>query len=304
MTEGQKRLLERFSEPETRNGVRVSSELKKIWSVELGILEVFSQICKKHNLRWFAVGGTLIGAARHQGFVPWDDDIDVAMPRPDYDKFLRVAPSELKYPFELLNPAIHPHRYYTGISRICNSETAAISEAMASSGCRYNFGIFIDIIPLDGVSDSKFVLTMQRKTTKIMKVIGSFVLATSRRSSAAAEFRRLVGRSLFRLMGNRLLEWMKYKVCSFVRYGKTSRCGALAINFLDRDIWPLECFDEIIQLPFEYMMINCPAKYDKLLTVRYGDWRTCKPQEIYHEFVFYPDRPYKEVLKEKYGYGS
>ena len=86
-----------------RSGFLVTSHRKKLWNVQIGLIKEFERICKKHNIKWFAFYGTLLGAARHKGFIPWDDDVDVAMLRPDYNKFLDIAADEIKYPYFLDN---------------------------------------------------------------------------------------------------------------------------------------------------------------------------------------------------------
>ncbi len=94
---------ESYFEGEERDGFYVRPMIKRAWAVELDILEVISRICRKYKIKWFADSGTLLGAVRHQGFIPWDDDIDIAMLRPDYEKFLRYAPKELPKGWRLAN---------------------------------------------------------------------------------------------------------------------------------------------------------------------------------------------------------
>ena len=94
---GREIFVENIDRDEMREGFLVTAHRKKLWNVEIGLLQEFARICKKHDIRWFAIGGTLLGAVRHKGFIPWDDDIDVIMFRPDYEKFKSVVEEELKY---------------------------------------------------------------------------------------------------------------------------------------------------------------------------------------------------------------
>ena len=91
--------IENIDRDEMRSGFLVTSHRKKLWNVQIGIVNEFARICKKHNLRWFAHGGTLLGSVRHKGFVPWDDDMDVALFRPDYEKFRQIVVDEIRAPY-------------------------------------------------------------------------------------------------------------------------------------------------------------------------------------------------------------
>lgn len=90
---------EQFLKPEVRCDTYIGIEMKQVWFAELQMLEKFIELCKNYHLAYQMVGGSLLGAIRHKGFIPWDDDIDIGMPRPDYDRFVEVAGKELKYPF-------------------------------------------------------------------------------------------------------------------------------------------------------------------------------------------------------------
>ena len=79
-----------FLQSEYRDGYLVDETMKKVWAVELELLEQFQRLCERHQLRYYAIGGTLLGAVRHKGFIPWDDDIDVGMPREDYEKLIQL----------------------------------------------------------------------------------------------------------------------------------------------------------------------------------------------------------------------
>ena len=100
--------------------------MKKIWKIELAMLEDVERICKEHGLTWFMVHGSLLGAVRHKGFIPWDDDIDIAMPRKDYNKFLKYARKELKEPLSLHTPETEKDIFWGGFARVRNSRTTGI----------------------------------------------------------------------------------------------------------------------------------------------------------------------------------
>ena len=92
-----------FFKEESQNGFLISKTRKELWAIELDLLWQFRKICEKYKLTYWLDGGTLLGAVRHGGFIPWDDDIDITMPRKDYDKFVQYASKELKYPYFLQN---------------------------------------------------------------------------------------------------------------------------------------------------------------------------------------------------------
>ena len=116
-----------FYLPEERDGYLVSSEMKKVWAVELDLLNEFSKVCSEHKLKWFAHAGTMLGAARHHGFIPWDDDIDVVMPRNDYERLCEIGKRAFASPYFFQNEDTDKY-HARNFSRLRNSETTAIFE--------------------------------------------------------------------------------------------------------------------------------------------------------------------------------
>jgi hypothetical protein len=142
-----------FLKEEVRGGFLVDAKRKRLWAAMLDMVEVFLDICEKHHLRYFAVGGTLLGAVRHRGFIPWDDDVDLAMPRKDYERFLEVAPAMLPEHLALTNKRNEPDNPHLYFSRIRNRNTTHITKF--AQECRINHGVFIDIFPEDGLPTGK-----------------------------------------------------------------------------------------------------------------------------------------------------
>ena len=137
-----------FYKKEIRSDFLVDEKRKKVWAVELEMLERFDQVCKKHGLTYWAFYGTLLGAVRHQGFVPWDDDIDLVMFRDDYRRFQAVAPLEFKEPY--FYQSAYTDRRIWALSKIRDSRTTGIEFRHLRD---FHQGIFIDIFPLDSVED-------------------------------------------------------------------------------------------------------------------------------------------------------
>lgn len=274
---------------------------RKIWVVELDLLEKFKDICKKYNLNYCASSGTLLGAVRHKGFIPWDDDIDLFLPWDDYKRFLVVAPRECKYPY-FFQSFLTEEDGEASASRLRRSDTTGFTRwEYENVGSDYNRGIFIDIFPLFKVPDLDTEKRIQKET--IM-----FFWKCIRGHDAWKQIQR--GRTPNSLYTDYIpyyecvrqsldikdLKWAYLNSCASWEYCKTKEVGATSSRVhLPSLMWDSELYREYIELPFENTTIRCPAEYDKILEKQYGNWKIPIENGSRHEMVVIDtDTPWRD----------
>ena len=299
--EQQRMLRENFLSPEVRDGVVVSAELKRLWKTLLDIFEEFVRICDRHGLRYCMDGGSLLGAVRHKGFIPWDDDMDVSLPREDFDRFLQVAPLELAEPYFLQYATTDPE-HWKGFACLRRSDTTAIDPQWIRDGRRFNMGIGLDIFPIDRLTEAR-IDPIARKSWRYAWLLDH---AHGRwRGHLRNTVANLVARTVSRCVGfERLVRWRDQNLASCGR-GNCELCGNIAFNYGNRRaIWDAKVYEKRLRVPFEYLEVCIPVGYEDYLTHVYGrNWRMPVRGSGDHEVLdVSTDIPYKQVLVEKYGY--
>lgn len=287
-------LEEKFFQKEVRFGYEVSEKVKKIWAVELKLLEYFDNLCREHKLRYFIDYGTLLGAVRHQGFIPWDDDIDVVMFRDDYEKLKTIAQDAVSPPYFFQDA--YTDSMVAALSKIRDSRTTAIEFPDALPD--YNQGIFIDIFPLDYVSDGVnmdlAIGEMQREIWMSIVNPQAFVAMIDQGRKPVLE--TSLFRELLRLPVRERIRM--FEAFNISQFGKSSK-----VQFITDFLWghpglPQEWYSDIIYLPFENLMVPAPAEYDNILKQRFGDYMTPVQGKSDHEGIFWdPDAPYTKYMK-------
>lgn len=293
-----------FLMPEWRGDTYVSAQMKQIWKTELDIVEEFVKICKKHSLKYSLAGGTLIGAFRHGGFIPWDDDIDLEMPREDYDRFLDVAQRELPAHLFLQTTKTDPGRV-VNFAQIRNSNTTCIDPHWVELGTVFNAGIGIDIFPVDGVPDSK----MRYFTTKwLVRICQSLQYNSQIRKNFGLKgfLKRYMAKSLCAVVGWKNLYEIREWALRRNKMTQCKRCGEFSYAISMRNprlIWNTACYDSYLDVKFEYLTLKAAAGYDEMNRTQYGDWMVPVKGTGDHGVLYYDTtRPYKDVLVEKFGY--
>lgn len=284
-----------FLKEEIRCDFLVSEKRKKVWNVELQLLAKFDEVCKKYNLTYFAEYGTLLGAVRHKGFVPWDDDIDINMFRDDYMKLLEIAPYEFTEPYILQNT-------YNGLivqafSKLRDSRTTGIE--YTDMDIDFNQGIFIDILPLDDAPDDKNfsqnVLTVQREVWQTVII--------------ADRMRYYIDEGVsFHLDTDTLNDLLNLPVRERFRQFESlnlSHSGTSEnVNYIVHEIRnpanfrKKEWYAGVVYLPFEYLTVPVPVGYDQILQYHYGNYHEFVQHGSSHENVFLdPDKPYRYYME-------
>ena len=308
MTEWQKELKTHFLEPETRGGHYVSAETKACWKVMLDIVEEVDQICRKNNIKYFLIAGSLLGAVRHKGFVPWDDDFDIACFREDYDRLKEILPKELPSYLFMQTVATDPE---FPISHMCvrDSRTTCINEWAVANKLRYNMGIFVDIFVLDGMPPTK-------KAESHLKVLRGRWLdfhkyrhLSDRKGKRIRELAKwFLYNCVWHLLGRRIIG--KLQEWSFSRFPVGTSYDAECVQeplhwgysenkyrYFARDL------RDTVDMPFEYLVLKAPRNYEAVLNRTYGDWRTpVKGGGMHVTAAVNPLVDYKTILVEKYGY--
>lgn len=286
-----------FLTPETKCEFLISEKRKKIWKIQIELIQALDSICKKYHLRYFASNGTLLGVIRHRGFVPWDDDVDIVMPRPDYQKLIEVAERELAAPLLLHTPMNDPV-YYRNYIRLRNCNTTAIP--LKDLNRRSRNGIFIDIFPIDGCPENIFIRKWQFFSTAIYSAMANTYIyypnfEKYRWMRKAAYCVANIYCKVFSYPGLiRRLETIR---------SRTEYDDAQIVYIITHGarymVFPRLYFENVEWMDFEYIKLPVPNAYDEILKCHYGNYMELPPMEErgkHHSIFFDPDKPYTEYV--------
>ena len=257
--------------------MRKITDIHELRQIQIGILDEVHQYCEAHGLRYFLSSGTLIGAVRHKGYIPWDDDIDIYMPRKDYEQFLREFKGSEQ--FKLLNPAKEPHYYYT-FAKVVDLRTRMVEDETEG----FEIGVFMDIFPVDYVTDNlqerERVFKLKKLLYKIRRCkISNSNPLQSRLAYIVYKYLPLsvkqIERKIRRLI---VLEEPTHTVCNMTEAGpKMKGC------------FPAADIATSVDIEFEGKQYKTMVGYKDYLERTYGDYMTLPPveQRVTHKFEAY-----------------
>lgn len=258
------------------------SNLRKLQLEELKILDIFVDICEKNKLRYFLLGGTLLGAIRHTGFIPWDDDVDVCMPRKDYEIFLKKAEKGLMDPYYLSSIENNPDYRYC-FARLA---TRNVKIKNYSANIPRIEDAWIDIIPLDGMPDGKISLSLHK--FKLMFWRGMNQIAQYDELVDQKRKRGKIESIIVKMAGWKpLRKVVNYRKClrniekELKRY--TYDDSEMIINYMAaygfKECFPRKWFGDGTHYKFEDKEYVGPVDYDSVCRTIYGEYMELPPED-------------------------
>lgn len=258
------------------------TNMERLHQVDMDIVKEVVRICDAHGFRYFMLGGTMLGAIRHGGFIPWDDDIDLGMPREDYEAFLQVAPEELPAYMKVVNYRNDPNYMYY-ITRVQDTQTKVVEERIGNDN-KYTHAS-IDIFPIDGTPNNPLLRKIY------------FFRVLFHRALMSLCYKDSIDRKRKRSKKEKLLLWImehipveklttpykqKCKIDKLLRKQKiagSQYIGNIMGAYRTREIVPAEFYGEGAYYTFEDMQLRGMAKADEYLTFTYGDYMQLPPED-------------------------
>ncbi len=298
-----------FFQEEIRCDYKITKETKELWAVEIDLLSELMRVCKKHNIKFYASGGTLLGAIRHQGFIPWDDDIDLRMFREDYNKLCEVADKEFKYPY-FFQTNYNDRGTLRGHAQLRNSQTTAM---LAAEGKNYNFnqGIFIDIFPMDLIIEDQKKLLRQKKKAEFYKKLAIHC------SPDSSFYTDLINKKNYKSLILKVLKpifkgidfenyfYHKFELsCQLYNGSNSEKASFLSFSvpeyFKEKYFEDVSDYRELEYVPFEFIEIPVPVKYEKILKKQYGDYKHFVKGANFHGDMFVDtDKSYECYVQDR-----
>ena len=274
--------IENIAKDELRSGFIVSSSMKRVWNAQLNILHEFDRICKKHGLTYYFYAGSLLGAARHSGYIPWDNDLDLCMLRPDYAKLTAIIQDEMGEDFYFEN-------YHNQKNKIYHSQFFLKGTLASFPGfpLEYLNSLYIDIFPLDFSAwnnpslspDEQIIATKSNNLALYCYGRKAEIDASVFMPAEIDYLNRLDLIELMQLYENYLLGHFTIGTDLALHAWQAGAKPEKKSTFTFRRHF----FDQMTYLPFETLQVPVVKDYDAMLQCHFGDWHTPVKGSSYHE---------------------
>ena len=296
-----------YFEDEVRDGFFVPSEMKRAWAAELEVLSEIDKICKKHNIQYFADWGTLLAAVRHEGFIPWDDDLDITMKREDYHRFMEIAQTELPEGFFAYDFRNHDD-FWLFCGRVAGKRRICFEEDHLERFHQFPYIAGVDIFVMDFVSKDKEAERKRNelalRTIAIADMVGEGKIHAGVMEHELEKLEQACTIHIPRDLSNIEMRKELYKVVEIL-FGWFTEDEADELTLLvpfglksDEFRIPKKCYEQTVELPFENIRIPAPINYHEILVKEYGDYMKPVRDSEWHDYPFFEKqkRQLQEVL--------
>ncbi len=263
--------------------------LREIQLTELALVAAFDEVTRKYGLKYTLCAGSLIGAVRHKGFIPWDDDIDISMPRPDYEKLVKLNEEKELWPSNMLLASYEAGNLGTPFMKLFDTDTSITEENYDEEEVA---SLWIDIFPVDGLpGDEKTRKKHYRKALNLCRLNMATVVRFGYGSSGLIIIlKELFMKPVAKLLGRKRICAMQKKHAYKYPYEKSNLCGMVtwAYDGPGQALTRKE-YEDLIELPFEDLTLCSTSAWDKYLTGVFGDYMTPPPEDerVTHDMEAY-----------------
>lgn len=250
--------------------------MTELQSKLLDMLKWFHSFCEEHNLRYYALGGTMLGAVRHKGFIPWDDDIDVGLPRADYNKLIELS-DRIQSPYVLETPHSEAKEFVYAYSKLYNTDTTLIEKGKSN----IKRGIYLDVFPLDGLGNNEIDATKQfKRTAHLVKKLAVRVSPIRKGRGFAKNCAVALSRCVPQfIINDKKLAQKLNRVAAEKDYDDNVFVGNLVCNYKLNNILRRDYFGTPTSYVFEDAEIYGAEDYEGYLSQVFGNWRKLPPED-------------------------
>ena len=251
---------------------------QELKNIQIGILDYIDSYCRKNGIDYYLQAGTLLGAVRHKGYIPWDDDIDVSMKRDDYERFFESFNKHADGPYKAIYYKNDPG-YYMQFGKVVDTRTVMKEE----TNFKKEIGVYVDVFPFDYLpSDIKSIKKLNNRIKPYRKALDIKTISPSPK--------RVWYKNLILRIGSFVLKpiscyWLIDRINSLARKynegnDKTNIAGIAVLNYGLKEVHDSHCFNGHVELEFEGKKYNCPIGYKNVLKNTYGDYMKLPPVEL------------------------
>lgn len=259
-----------------------------IRKIQLAMMDFIDSLCREKGIRYSLSCGTLLGAVRHHGYIPWDDDIDIFMLRPDYERIIEEIKKSENSRYRILTPFTDSNYYYP-FAKLCDMSTRILE---GNDRSLPEMGVYIDIFPVDGLPNDARLRKRYWNRIRIVKKFNTMIYQKKVRGEGFVKgvFRRVIFFLFKPMASNRLARYLNI-LATKCSVGDSEFIACSIFGYGEREQLPASVFSEFIDIPFEQKQYRAIKNYDLYLSNLYGDYMTLPPAEQrqrkhgFHAFV-------------------